>query len=715
MDDFDTDKWTADKQSSYGVNRSVNGVVANETVLYPTRRDNETYVRYSFNLSGKESALLTITGTRRDTEHNLTIWASQDNISYTRIIEFENTARTTKQVDISNFIKNNLTWIEFRFFRNSSGDNTPRILDFSINTTTHEWRPLNVTNGGKIEIPTRTIDRDHFYYFAPHYPSPLGPSKARVAYIGNKYPAIDINSQRAVFGRFIKNDADLVLNYGTPLSLGSGFVLEIEDMGEDDHAVVALKKDGKFLDRGIFEAGKTYSFKTDVAGVKDTEIFKADVESVFRSKFNNKIELKHVYLLDTEATVIKNGESFGDLEVNLVDFDTDGDTDITIRLKKDKTFTLHRNSTISLFGGLSIKVADSDDLRFVVIKEFTKSGTYQQTGPYGKYEETYSINSFDAPGLFTYDMDKNDTLESLSISSNKQIINDIRYSSINKNNRISYLGKTYHAISSSGKMVLNEILKEEERKTILKYGSPLHIDGFTIECVDIDERTALLQLKKGNTVLEKSSVENGGRFVYKKSIEGKDIEIFNATVKSVFRSDFAALVELENLRLLTDNALVIKDGDTIGEDYEAHITDINGDGAADIRVALKSGKSFSVNKDSTTKILGGYMSLKAYDKTFLPVRSITVNITPAPAIIASPTATPDATPVMNITPTDNLKPAGNIIQPPHVDETPGTVSLTPDKSGSEGTGKATQRRHILSLISISFVSILSYGWFRFRK
>lgn len=726
-DDFETDKWGSDSYSSSNISRSVNGVVSGESVIYPTVVDEQAYMKYNIDfISAIEKATITVTGTRRDTEHDLTVWVGNNDAGYTRIIEFENTARTTKQADITSYLKDNQTWIEFRFLKNSLGDNSPRILDFSIeaiyedgvaspavNNSVKDWRPLNVTTGGNIELPTRTIDRDHFYYFAPHYPSPLGPSKARIAYLGNKYPAVDINSQRAVLGWLVKNDADLVLTYGTPLSLGSGFVLEIEDMGKEDQAVVALKKDGKLLDKGIFEAGKTYSFKTEVAGVEDTELFKADVISVFRSKFNNMVELKHVYLLNTEATVIKDGESFGDFEVDLDDFDTDGDTDITIRLKKDKTFTLGSNSTTDLFGGLSIEVADSDELRFAVIKKFTKSGTYRQTGPYGSYGQAYSINSFDAPGLFTYDMDKNDTLESLNISSSKQKINEIVYSSLNKNNRMAYLGKRYYVSFSEDKMLLNEISKDDDEKIILRYGSPIRFENFILELKDIGGETVHLQLREGETVLEESVVESGSSFVYKRSIEKKDVEIFNATVKNIFRSKFSTFVEIENLRILNESAIVLKDGDTFKDDYEIRITDINGDSVADVEVKLKSGKSFSVNKDSTTEILGGYMSLKAYENTFLPVRSVSVIVVEKTKdeniVVTDAITTPEEKPVQpQITIQEQVNP-----QKASATEIQGTASTPADEAkNTDGEPIIPKNPVILGSIFTITISTAAYGLYK---
>jgi hypothetical protein len=707
-DDFDTDKWTADKQSEYGVSRSVNGVVANETVLYPTIADNKTYVRYSFNLSDKDSALLTITGTRRDADHNLTIWASQDNISYTKIMEFENTARTTKQVDISNFIGNNLTWLEFRFFKNSSGDNTPRILDFSINTTSHQWQPLNVITGGNIEIPTRTIDCDHFYYFAPHYSSPLGPNKARIAYLGNKYPAIDINSQQAVLGKFIKNDADIKLTYGTPLSLGNGFVLEIED-ASTDNVVIALKKDGIVLDRGTFEEGKTYSYRTEIEGVKDIELFKADIVSVLRSDFYTMVELENVYLLDTVATIVKDGETFDDFEVDLVDFDKDGDVDITIKLKDDRTFTLNKNNTINLFGDLSIKVADSEELRFTVIKNHKRSGEYQQTGPYGNYGQTYNINSLDAPGLFTYDMDKNDTFESLSISSSSQKINNIVYSSLNKNGKVAYLGKTYNVVRSGEKLLLNEILEENDEKLILRYGSPIRIGTYVLELQDVGEETALLQLKKDGSVLEEDIVEKGDSFVYKKQVENMDVEILNITVSNIFKSEFSTFVEIENNKMLEETVLILNNGDEFRNNYKIRIDDINGDNVPDVEVKLKSGESFNVNEDSTTEILGGYLYLKAYEKTFLPVRSVKIDTDPADV-------PPPSIEMASDSPQQSTTDDKETTIDSSIHNTESDQSLVSKKSHQADSNQNPKKESLLEyvLLSTLILFMVTYGWFRFR-
>ncbi len=271
---------------------------------------------------------------------------------------------------------------------------------------------------------------------------------------------------------------------------------------------------------------------------------------------------------------------------------------------------------------------------------------------------------------------------------------------------LAYLGKTYHAVPFGGKIALNEILKDDDEKTVVRYGSPLYIEGYTLELLDIGERTALLQLKKGNTVLEKSSVDSGRSFVYKKSIEGKDIEIFNATVKSVFRSDFAALAELENLLLLNDTALIVKDGDTVGGNYKIDVGDINGDGAADIMVKLKSGKSFGVSKDSTTGILGGYMSLKAYETTFLPVRSVTVNMNVNPVSSANPAGTAQPAQITATEPA-SLQ-AASAVKTPGAEETPANPA-----SSRNLRAPPVNVVYILGSAGAIVLSILAYRLFRF--
>ncbi len=131
---FETDTWKEDSYSFYGIARGTTfGGSGNDAGIYPRLTDEMTYIIYGFNFTMlADSVILRVTGNKRELMHNLTVWIVQDNTTYIKIIEFDNLLDTTKQADITNYIKNNQTWIEFRFFRSSKGENTPRILDFSI-------------------------------------------------------------------------------------------------------------------------------------------------------------------------------------------------------------------------------------------------------------------------------------------------------------------------------------------------------------------------------------------------------------------------------------------------------------------------------------------------------------------------------------------------------------------------------------------------------
>lgn len=150
-DNFITDKWTSDTYSSYGIDRSKE-IIHTKYVLYPTVMDSQSYVKYHLNFSDMPNkSTITVTGNRRHIEHNLSVWASTDNKTYTKIIEFEESEAKTKQADIINYIKNNQTWIEFRFFRSSKGENMPRISDFSITAVSKNNQIIEITPFGKDE------------------------------------------------------------------------------------------------------------------------------------------------------------------------------------------------------------------------------------------------------------------------------------------------------------------------------------------------------------------------------------------------------------------------------------------------------------------------------------------------------------------------------------------------------------------------------------
>ena len=128
FDSFDSNKWKTDSYSSYGI-----GWRADWSNIHPVLLDQQTYIKYHFNFSGQyDNVALELTGNRRNLRNNLTVYISPDNLSYTKLIEFDSVGDSIKTANIASFIKNNQTWIEFRFYQSSKSDGIPRILDFSI-------------------------------------------------------------------------------------------------------------------------------------------------------------------------------------------------------------------------------------------------------------------------------------------------------------------------------------------------------------------------------------------------------------------------------------------------------------------------------------------------------------------------------------------------------------------------------------------------------
>jgi hypothetical protein len=157
-DNYNTDKWNLDKYSSYGIERSEK-IIQTKYVLYPAITDTQAYIKYHLNFSNIiNKSIITVNGNKRHAEHSLSVWASADNNTYAKIIEFDKPLDTTKQADITNYIKDNQTWIEFRFFRSSKGENMPRILDFSITAIPNDNETVDITPFRKEEQNTSSRD-----------------------------------------------------------------------------------------------------------------------------------------------------------------------------------------------------------------------------------------------------------------------------------------------------------------------------------------------------------------------------------------------------------------------------------------------------------------------------------------------------------------------------------------------------------------------------
>ena len=99
-------------------------------------------------------------------------------------------------------------------------------------------------------------------------------------------------------------------------------------------------------------------------GESDAVLFTVYVDSIFSGATSKMVQFKYAWLIDSDsANEIRAGDRFGDLEVRMASSDM-------IELSNTNVINLSKNSEPELFGGLKLKVADSDQLRFYLKKDY---------------------------------------------------------------------------------------------------------------------------------------------------------------------------------------------------------------------------------------------------------------------------------------------------------------------------------------------------------
>jgi len=263
-------------------------------------------------------------------------------------------------------------------------------FDFDI-FRTHEYLTIN-------NSASTVIDRDHFSYNSVQVAKE--PSTATVfdwslAYLGIPYHVLSIDSSKAILGKKIINDLDAQLTYDTSLEMDGGYSLVLSDIDQNTNlAWLSFKKNGIVLENGIFGEGDTFYYNATVNGT-EVSMFGAKVETIFSSGSDGIVKVKNINLIDDDPLVVTSQDKVGtDYIVNLLDINSDGRTDLSIRLDSGKTITLKKNSKISILGEFLSIVVDKNGyfyiLRDVSLSSIQPGATVEKS--YVKSEEQYVLS-----------------------------------------------------------------------------------------------------------------------------------------------------------------------------------------------------------------------------------------------------------------------------------------------------------------------------------
>ncbi len=268
----------------------------------------------------------------------------------------------------------------------------------SSHPRTFEWNPMNFglniggTNLGfyydmdkdvgkeslRIErISDRTIEEGDLIYSTTSedvdFEYPKFGSYQIIGFMADRYFAgytsnsiISNKETKSTLGRLelhkvlIDDDTNRKVTDGTTLTLKEGYVLKIKDVdvgAGPRQALISLLKDGVEVDTDVITGSDDYLFSKKFGSKGDLPIIAVHIDNIFLGRETNMVSVRGVFQISESFTSVKPGDRFGAMEVKTVNTGS-------IEMANVNSIDLSSGSTVELFGNISFRVANSDDVRF---------------------------------------------------------------------------------------------------------------------------------------------------------------------------------------------------------------------------------------------------------------------------------------------------------------------------------------------------------------
>ncbi|SDG30471.1 S-layer family duplication domain-containing protein [Methanolobus vulcani] len=585
--------------------------------------------------------------------------------------------------------------------------------DIDDDTSTESLKIYNYTATDGDLVDGRTISKNGVVYNTSialvNYSSPnlLGQYNV-LGLFAEKYIPLKDTTPDKLGKLLLDEDQKYTLRTGSALDLGDGYAVTAKQVDVDGKKVwMELTKDGEFVEDEVLDltnGAQTWDYQRDgVAGEDDVSVFKVNVTDVFQGQVDSLAVIDGVWLMDySNILEIQTDDTFGDLKVKTV-----GTNYLT--LKNDNSITLTKNKKVSIAEGLYFQTADSDDVRFFLMKEYTAAGTYDVRGSVSTGTGGATpVTSWDYSNFagFFYDLDDNISTEVLTIlqptvsSSSRTIDKDnltytttiasVDYASPNLLGQYDVLGlfaEKYIPLKSTTPDKLGKLLLDEDQKYTLRTGSALDLgDGYAVTAkqVDVDGKKVWMELTKDGEFVEDEVLDltNGAQtWDYQRDgVAGEDdVSVFKVNVTDVFQGQVDSLAVIDGVWLMDYSSILeIQTDDTFG--------DMKVKTVGTSSLTLKNDNSITLTKNKDIDIAEG-MKFKTADSDtlrFYPFVEKTIGESTT-GTTTEPTVTEPTTeqPTENVTeqPTENVTEQPTTEQP--TTEQPTTEQPTTNDTGTE--------------------------------
>jgi len=383
-----------------------------------------------------------------------------------------------------------------------------------------------------------------------------------------------------------------LLGTGETWEMGRGFVLTAQQIDlEGDKVWFSLSKDGIVLDDWIVSVGEAHTYTENICGVNDVPVFSCYVNALFRGVDRNLVQIKYVFLLDTDALVIAPDDQYGSMEVMAAGR-------FGVILGNHDPIDLDPGSTKEIMGDKCFKVADDETtIRFYPFVEYSMTAPYRIRGMVrnlaGAQPTDKVWNAYNFAALW-YDLDGDLMTETLTIGANtltgpnidRTIDEDcLTYQTapvyleyeLYENERLTvggdagyhpegWVGDAYVAIGGSANKICELLVEfEDDERKLLGTGETWEMGrGYTLRAqqIDLEGDKVWFSLSKDEKELDKRIVSVGEAYTYTENIGGvTGVPVFSCYLDTLFRGVDRNLAVIKYVFLIDNDVLEIETGD----------------------------------------------------------------------------------------------------------------------------------------------------------
>jgi S-layer protein (TIGR01567 family) len=415
-------------------------------------------------------------------------------------------------------------------------------------------------------------------------------------------------------------DQKYTLRTGTALQLPGGYALTAKQIDVDGNKVwIEFTKDGEFIEDEILDmnTNKIWTYEVDdIAGEDDVVVMRVAITNVFQGQVDSLAVVDGIWLMDYENVLeLETEDKFDKLELVTIG-------ERTLSFNNPNSIALTKDKTISVAQGMSFKVANSDALRFYLMKVFTAPGTYEIRGEV----VTTGAQSWDATSFagFYYDIDDDISTESLAMTTSltnasrtiaarglwyNTSIDSVDYASGNLPGQYNVMGlfaEKYIPLADDTPEKLSKLLLDSDSKYTLRTGTALQLPGgyaLTAKQIDVDGNKVWMEFTKDGEFVEDEILDvSNGTVVWTyeaDDIAGEDdVVVMRVAVTNVFQGQVDSLAVIDGVWLMDyENVLELETEDKFDK---LELVTIGG-----TTLSFNNPNSIALTKDKTISITQG--------------------------------------------------------------------------------------------------------------